>query len=141
MENQQEFQLFVKRIHQANNAWHSFEILNRVFLDLDESQKKLKQRMQKFQGIYLERKNQLQKELFKKLSNKKYKNILLYLSIGNEVSTKNLINKLKRKNKKMSDKLFNELMDAYQRKGAAMKKREDTHRMAESNKAFAHYRW
>ena len=47
----------------------------------------------------------------------------------------------KRKNKTMSDKLFNELMDAYQRKGAAMKKREDTHRMAESNKAFAHYRW
>jgi len=47
----------------------------------------------------------------------------------------------KRKNKTMSDKLFNELMDASQRKGAAMKKREDTHRMAESNKAFAHYRW
>jgi small subunit ribosomal protein S7 len=47
----------------------------------------------------------------------------------------------KRKNKTMSDKLFNELMDAYQRKGSAMKKREDTHRMAESNKAFAHYRW
>jgi small subunit ribosomal protein S7 len=47
----------------------------------------------------------------------------------------------KRKNKTMSEKLFNELMDAYQRKGAAMKKREDTHRMAESNKAFAHYRW
>ena len=47
----------------------------------------------------------------------------------------------KRKNKKMSDKLFNELMDASQRKGAAMKKREDTHKMAESNKAFAHYRW
>ena len=47
----------------------------------------------------------------------------------------------KRKNKKMSDKLFNELMDASQKKGAAMKKREDTHRMAESNKAFAHYRW
>ena len=39
----------------------------------------------------------------------------------------------------MSDKLFNELMDASQRKGSAMKKREDTHRMAESNKAFAHY--
>ena len=70
MENQQEFQLFVKRIHQANNAWHSFEILNRVFLDLDESQKKLKQRMQKFQGIYLERKNQLQKELFEKHNDK-----------------------------------------------------------------------
>ena len=47
----------------------------------------------------------------------------------------------KRKNKTMSDKLFNELMDASQRKGSAMKKREDTHRMAESNKAFAHYRW
>ena len=47
----------------------------------------------------------------------------------------------KRKNKTMSDKLFNELMDASQRKGVAMKKREDTHRMAESNKAFAHFRW
>ena len=47
----------------------------------------------------------------------------------------------KRKNKTMSDKLFNELMDASQKKGAAFKKREDTHRMAESNKAFAHYRW
>ena len=47
----------------------------------------------------------------------------------------------KRKNKTMSDRLFNELMDASQRKGAAMKKREDTHKMAESNKAFAHYRW
>tara|TARA_B110000438_G_C15765180_1_gene629227 strand:+ start:1081 stop:1551 length:471 start_codon:yes stop_codon:yes gene_type:complete len=47
----------------------------------------------------------------------------------------------KRKNKKMSEKLFNELMDASQKKGSAMKKREDTHRMAESNKAFAHYRW
>ena len=47
----------------------------------------------------------------------------------------------KRKNKSMSEKLFNELMDAYQRKGSAIKKREDTHKMAESNKAFAHYRW
>tara|TARA_B100001123_G_scaffold176809_1_gene202740 strand:- start:113 stop:583 length:471 start_codon:yes stop_codon:yes gene_type:complete len=47
----------------------------------------------------------------------------------------------KRKNKSMSDKLFNELMDAYQKKGLAIKKREDTHKMAESNKAFAHYRW
>ena len=47
----------------------------------------------------------------------------------------------KRKNKTMSDKLFNELMDASQKKGSAIKKREDTHRMAESNKAFAHYRW
>jgi len=47
----------------------------------------------------------------------------------------------KRKNKTMSDKLFNELMDASQKKGAAIKKREDSHKMAESNKAFAHYRW
>ena len=47
----------------------------------------------------------------------------------------------KRKNKTMSDKLFNELMDASQNKGASIKKREDTHKMAESNKAFAHYRW
>ena len=47
----------------------------------------------------------------------------------------------KRKNKTISDKLFSELMDASQRKGAAIKKREDTHKMAESNKAFAHYRW
>ena len=47
----------------------------------------------------------------------------------------------KRKNKSMSDKLFNELMDASQSKGSAIKKREDTHKMAESNKAFAHFRW
>jgi|TARA_B110000014_G_scaffold250989_1_gene227812 small subunit ribosomal protein S7 len=47
----------------------------------------------------------------------------------------------KRKNKTMAEKLFNELMDAYEGKGSAIKKREDVHRMAESNKAFAHYRW
>ena len=47
----------------------------------------------------------------------------------------------KRKNKTMADKLFNELMDASQNKGLAIKKREDTHKMAESNKAFAHFRW
>ena len=47
----------------------------------------------------------------------------------------------KRKNKSMSDKLFAELMDASQNKGSAIKKREDTHKMAESNKAFAHFRW
>ena len=47
----------------------------------------------------------------------------------------------KRKDKKMSDKLFNEIFDAYQNKGSAIKKKEDTHKMAESNKAFAHYRW
>ena len=47
----------------------------------------------------------------------------------------------KRKNKNMSDKIFNEIYDAYQNKGSAIKKKEDTHRMAESNKAFAHFRW
>ena len=47
----------------------------------------------------------------------------------------------KRKNKTMSEKLSNELIDASQKKGFAIKKREDTHKMAESNKAFAHYRW
>jgi len=47
----------------------------------------------------------------------------------------------KRKNKVMSDKICLELFDAYQSKGSAIKKKEDTHRMAESNKAFAHFRW
>ena len=47
----------------------------------------------------------------------------------------------KRKDKHMADKIFNELYDAYERKGAAVKKREDVHKMAESNKAFAHFRW
>ena len=47
----------------------------------------------------------------------------------------------KRKDKTMSDKLFNEIFDAYNNKGASIKKKEDTHKMAESNKAFAHYRW
>ena len=41
----------------------------------------------------------------------------------------------------MSEKLFYEVMDASQRKGSAFKKREDVHKMAESNKAFAHFRW
>tara|TARA_B100001123_G_scaffold33347_1_gene34734 strand:+ start:634 stop:1104 length:471 start_codon:yes stop_codon:yes gene_type:complete len=52
-----------------------------------------------------------------------------------------LIATRKRKNKTMSDRLFNEIMDASQKKGNAIKKREDTHKMAESNKAFAHFRW
>ena len=43
--------------------------------------------------------------------------------------------------KTMSQRLAGELMDAYGKKGGAYKKREDTHRMAEANKAFAHYRW
>jgi len=47
----------------------------------------------------------------------------------------------KRKNKTMSDKIFSELLDASQNKGSAIKKREDTHKMAEANKAFAHFRW
>jgi len=41
----------------------------------------------------------------------------------------------------MVDKLSNELMDAAQNRGAAVKKREDTNRMAEANRAFSHYRW
>ena len=47
----------------------------------------------------------------------------------------------KRKDKHMSDKIFNELYDAYEKKGSAVKKKEDVHKMAESNKAFAHFRW
>jgi small subunit ribosomal protein S7 len=43
--------------------------------------------------------------------------------------------------KGMVSKLSNELTDAYNNRGGAVKKREDTHRMAEANKAFAHYRW
>ena len=41
----------------------------------------------------------------------------------------------------MVDRLSNELMDAANQRGAAVKKREDTHRMAEANRAFSHYRW
>jgi small subunit ribosomal protein S7 len=41
----------------------------------------------------------------------------------------------------MRDSLANEIMDAAQSRGGAVKKRDDTHRMAEANKAFAHYRW
>jgi small subunit ribosomal protein S7 len=46
-----------------------------------------------------------------------------------------------RSEKGMVDKLANELLDAANGRGAAMKKKEDVHRMAEANKAFAHYRW
>lgn len=46
-----------------------------------------------------------------------------------------------RPEKGMAGKLAGEFMDASQQKGAAIKKREDTYRMAEANKAFAHYRW
>jgi small subunit ribosomal protein S7 len=43
--------------------------------------------------------------------------------------------------KQMTGKLANELMDAANNRGGAIKKKEDTHKMAEANKAFAHYRW
>ncbi|MBA6225762.1 MULTISPECIES: 30S ribosomal protein S7 [unclassified Colwellia] len=47
----------------------------------------------------------------------------------------------KRGEKSMAQRLANEMLDASDSKGSAVKKREDVHRMAEANKAFAHYRW
>jgi small subunit ribosomal protein S7 len=47
----------------------------------------------------------------------------------------------KRPGKRMAEKLANELIEASHARGGAIKKKEDTHRMAEANKAFAHYRW
>ena len=47
----------------------------------------------------------------------------------------------KRNEKSMEEKLANEIMDAYNSTGGAYKKKDDTHKIAESNKAFAHYRW
>ena len=47
----------------------------------------------------------------------------------------------KRSEKSMANKLAAELLDAANKKGAAVKKKDDTHKMAEANKAFAHYRW
>ncbi len=47
----------------------------------------------------------------------------------------------KRNEKSMALRLAGELLDAYNERGGAFKKKEDTHRMAEANKAFAHYRW
>ena len=46
-----------------------------------------------------------------------------------------------RSERTMTEKLAGELIDAYNNKGGSVKKREDTHKMAEANKAFAHYRW
>ena len=46
-----------------------------------------------------------------------------------------------RREKTMTERLMNEILDASNGLGAAVKRREDTHKMAESNKAFAHYRW
>jgi len=50
-------------------------------------------------------------------------------------------NSRKRSEQTMVDRLCGELMDAANNRGAAVKKREDTHRMAEANRAFSHYRW
>ena len=47
----------------------------------------------------------------------------------------------KRSGKNMKMKLYQEFLDAHQNKGGAVKKREDSHRMADANKAFAHFRW
>lgn len=46
-----------------------------------------------------------------------------------------------RNGKSMKGKLADELLDAYRNRGSSVKKREDTHKMAEANRAFAHYRW
>jgi small subunit ribosomal protein S7 len=47
----------------------------------------------------------------------------------------------KRGEKSMAKRLAGEVLDAVESRGSAVKKREDTHRMAEANKAFSHYRW
>jgi small subunit ribosomal protein S7 len=61
---------------------------------------------------------------------------------GNALAMRWLINSSRaRTGKSMSEKLAGELMDAAAGQGATIKKREETHKMAESNKAFAHYRW
>ena len=53
-----------------------------------------------------------------------------------------LVNYARLRNEKtMEEKLCNEIIDAANRTGASVKKREDTHKMAEANKAYAHYRW
>ena len=52
-----------------------------------------------------------------------------------------VLNARKRNDRIISDRLANELLDAMNNTGGAVKKKEDTHRMAEANKAFAHYRW
>lgn len=58
------------------------------------------------------------------------------------LATRWLIDAARRRSEKtMVDRLAREIMDAIENKGAAIKKREDTHKMAEANKAFAHYRW
>ncbi|HET8841255.1 MAG TPA: 30S ribosomal protein S7 [Ktedonobacteraceae bacterium] len=61
---------------------------------------------------------------------------------GNALAMRWLINSARsRTGRSMSEKLASELMDAAAGQGTTIKKREETHKMAESNKAFAHYRW
>ncbi len=61
---------------------------------------------------------------------------------GNALAMRWLIRSARSRNgKSMSEKLSSELMDAAAGQGTTIKKREETHKMAESNKAFAHYRW
>ena len=61
---------------------------------------------------------------------------------GNALAMRWLIKSARTRNgRSMAEKLANELMDAAAGQGATIKKREETHKMAESNKAFAHYRW
>ena len=52
-----------------------------------------------------------------------------------------ILNARERSEKSMAARLANELFDASQNRGSAVKKKEDTHKMAEANRAFAHYRW
>ena len=52
-----------------------------------------------------------------------------------------IVNARKRSEKTMTDKLAGELLDVYNNRGGSIKKRDETHKMAEANKAFAHYRW
>jgi len=61
---------------------------------------------------------------------------------GNALAMRWLVDSArKRGEKSMGMRLAGEILDAVENKGSAVKKREDTHRMAEANKAFAHYRW
>lgn len=52
-----------------------------------------------------------------------------------------ILNARARSGKSMQEKLCEELIDAYNKRGASIRKRDDVHKMAEANKAFAHYRW
>ena len=61
---------------------------------------------------------------------------------ANTLAIRWLIQNARSRNEKtMKDRLANEFYDAYQNRGNAIKKKEDTHKMAEANRAFAHYRW